>query len=420
MAIQVFKFGGVSVQDAAGVKNVTEIIRLHKGKQLVIVVSAMAKTTNALEALADAAKNGNEVESHELFDKVRDFHYTIIKELFPEPLSVQELLEPYFDDIKRIVTGLLCLNDFPERTYDRIMAFGELISSVILREYLLYCGLDVEWFDARQLIKTDVQHQKAEVLWGLTQQNLQKQLLPVLASGKRVLTQGYIASTLDGKTTTLGREGSDYTASIIGASLKAEQVTIWKDVPGVMSADPKLVPNAVKLPMLPYEEAVAMTFYGASVIHPKTIKPLRNQRIPLVVNSFLQPEQTGTVIGLQSGSSHLCILQKKNQALISLKAKDFSFIDTNTLYPIWVALHKVGVQVNLVVQEAITLHLCVEDKLEIIQSFEAAVTEWLEVEVRHGLMLQTYLHAGIQFVPGEESIISQRIGDKLFLVVKMR
>ena len=420
MAIQVFKFGGASVQNAAGVKNVTEIIRSQQEKELVIVVSAMAKTTNALESLADAAKNGNESEAHAQFDAIRDFHYHIILELFDEPEKIQQLLEPYFDEIKRIVTGLLCLNEFPDRTYDRIMAFGELISSIILREYLIYSGLLVEWFDARKIIKTDVQHQKAEVLWSITQQTIQEQFIPVLKAGKMVLTQGYIASTLDHKTTTLGREGSDYSASIIGASLQAQKVTIWKDVPGVMSADPKVVPNAVKIPSLSYEEAVSMTFYGASVIHPKTIKPLRNQKIPLVVNSFLQPDLTGTVIGLQTGNNQLSILQKKNQALISLKTRDFSFMDTSTLYPMWVALNKAGIQVNLIAQEAIQLYLCVDDKPETLQSFVAAVTEWLDVEIHHGFMLQTYLHAGIQFVPGEEAVISQRIGDKLFLVVKMR
>ncbi|MBP6720703.1 MAG: aspartate kinase, partial [Bacteroidia bacterium] len=286
--MRVMKFGGASVKDAEAVRNVSRIIgQFLPQNRLVIVISAMDKTTNHLEKLAWLARDCREVDTWEQFEKIKAFHFGMIDLLFGTDRSeVRSQVEAYFTEIERICRGILLLNEFPNRTYDRIVAFGELLSACILSHFLAQDGHKVALTDARQIIKTDASYTQASVIASLTNENLQKIVLPLFDHHDVVVTQGFIASSTEGKVTTLGREGSDYTASIFAQGLNAESVTVWKDVEGILNGDPRIESDTVKLDALSYERAVEMTFYGASVIHPKTIKPIRNAGIPLYVKCF--------------------------------------------------------------------------------------------------------------------------------------
>ena len=280
--VQVYKFGGASVKDAEGVKNLSKIISLNQDKHLLIVVSAMGKTTNALEKLTDAYVNQSNTV-HQLFSDVKAYHEQILNDLF-------EKSHPVFDEIANAFIEIdWILEDEPhpdyDFNYDQIVSVGELVSTKIISAYLNYRGLTNQWIDARSYINTDNTYREGLVDWDKTCKNIQSKL-PVLLENQTIVTQGFIGGTSENFTTTLGREGSDYSAAIFGSCLRAESVTIWKDVPGVLNADPKLFNETHKYDALPYSEALEMTYYGATVIHPKTIKPLQNANIPLLVNLF--------------------------------------------------------------------------------------------------------------------------------------
>lgn len=327
--MNVMKFGGASLKDAASVRRVTEIINNYIDSPLVVVVSAMAKTTNDLEKLSEAACKVQAETAEELYKSICKFHFEMCRELFSEPNHlVFGDLQVYFEEIRKIIDGILLLEDFPDRTYDRIVSYGELMSSVIVYRYLAEVGYAVQWSDARKLIKTDSDFKSAEVNYTHTRQAILDATHSLAAGGQIMLTQGFIGSNAEGRTTTLGREGSDYTAAIIAGIVQAKQLMIWKDVPGLMSADPRKDASAVILPEVSYEQAVSMSFFGASVIHPKTIEPIRNAGIPLYIKSFLSPELPGTCIHNTGQPLPVVVRNERtNQCRLIISSKDFRFMD---------------------------------------------------------------------------------------------
>ena len=355
--MQVYKFGGASVKDSAGVKNLVEIIRLNQDKELLIVVSAMGKTTNALEKLTECFVSGND-QAHQVFDSIKAYHYQIIEELFPDQAhSVYNEISNAFVEIDWM------LEDEPHEdydfNYDQIVSIGEIISTKIVSAYLNFRELKNRWIDARGLIHTDNNYREGTVLWDKTCSVIQDRI-PGLLKGQSVVTQGFIGGTSENYTTTLGREGSDYTAAIFASCLHAENVTIWKDVPGVLNADPKLFSDARKYSGLPYSEALEMTYYGACVIHPKTIKPLQNANIPLYVRPFQNPEESGTVINESATMdvAHPAIIVKCNQTLVSVSSNDYSFISELHLSQIFRAFADSQLKINMMQVSALTFSLC--------------------------------------------------------------
>lgn len=390
----IMKLGGASVKDAASVRNVVEIILNHNQTPSIVVISAMGKMTNSLEDLANAAAAGNEEKAIEKFKYIKQFHTEIVNDLFgEESKKVLRLLEVYFQEIEKVVQGILLLGEFPPLMYDRIVAFGELISTKIVAEYIAWITKDCLWLDARQLIKTDMQHGQAKVIWTVTEENIINQVKPHLAPHKIIITQGFIASTLQGKTTTLGREGSDFTAAIFAYCLNADKMIVWKDVPGIMNADPKLRQDATKINHLSYEEAVEMTFYGATVIHPKTIQPLYSKKIPLYVRSFKDMNAEGTCISVQADEQKTPIyISKPNQIVLKITSIDFSFMDEEHVRYIYNMISLAGLKVNVSQTEAISLYVCFDDTASLLKNMEAKLLDRFKIESQKGFTLYTVIN----------------------------
>ena len=323
--INVFKFGGASVKDADGIKNLAKIIELNKDKQLLIVVSAMGKTTNALEDLTKAYAD-QRPDIQQIFGNIKNYHQNILLQLFEdENHPVYDEIENSFVEIDWIIEDEP--HDEFDFIYDQLVSMGELISTKIVNAYLNHVGIKSKWLDARSFIHTDNSYREGNVDWNKTCKSIEKNI-PQVIQDQVAVTQGFIGGTSENFTTTLGREGSDYTAAIFAACLNAEAVTIWKDVPGVLNADPKLFPDTIKYEELSYREALEMTFYGATVIHPKTIKPLQNAKIPLMVKPFLSPLESGTCIQeSQVKITQPAIILKNNQVLLTVSTPDLSFIN---------------------------------------------------------------------------------------------
>lgn len=357
--MKVFKFGGASVKDAAAVKNMATIVKRFTGEELIIVVSAMAKTTNNLERLTDAFfyKKENPLT---VIDEIKQFHLGILHELFHEiSHPVYALVENDFVELQWAV------EDEPtysyNHEYDQIVCMGEVISTRIIAAYLEQEGISCSWMDARGIIQTDNTYREGKVDFDLTQKLAQEQLLPVVKKSKVVITQGFLGGTSENFTTTLGREGSDYTAAILAYSCHAESVTIWKDVPGVLNADPKWFNNTQLIEELTYQDAIELAYYGATVIHPKTIKPLQNRNIPLFVKSFVNPEAKGTII--KDINKHLPIpsfIFKVNQMLITISPRDFSFIAEDNLSRIFDLFYRHGVKSHVMQLSAISFSVCTD------------------------------------------------------------
>jgi aspartate kinase len=423
--MQVMKFGGASVKNAVAVRNVASIIRKFAPEdRLVVVISAMDKTTNHLEQLAWFARDQREVDTWQQYDRIRAFHFDLVSELFgANGGEVKGELDRFFQEIQRVIQGILLLGEFPPRTYDRIVAYGELISASILSHFLRKEGLRVACPDAREIIRTDARFTQAQVIWNVTQENILSQVLPLFDQVQVVVVQGFIASSLDGKVTTLGREGSDYTASIFAACLQAQSLTVWKDVAGVLNGDPRIEPQTVKLDELSYERAVEMTFYGATVIHPKTIKPIRNAGIPLMVKCFLDVDASGTLISSADRvvqNDKVCIrIQRKDQMLMRIVPKDFSFMDESHLGPIFQSLSRTGISVNLVQVAPIELTLCIQGSSNAVQEFESNLSESYQVSVEGGLMLKSFINPDKDaFEAIENACVAQFSGNKLVMVVR--
>ncbi|HEX2898634.1 MAG TPA: aspartate kinase [Bacteroidia bacterium] len=422
--MRVMKFGGASVKDADAVRNVSRIIgQFLPHNRLVIVISAMDKTTNHLEKLAWLARDCREVDTWEQFGKIKGFHFGMIDQLFGmERSEVRSQVEGYFTEIERICRGILLLNEFPSRTYDRIVAFGELLSACILSHFLAQDGHKVALTDARQIVKTDASYSQASVIWSLTNDNLQKIVLPLFERHDVVVTQGFIASSTEGKVTTLGREGSDYTASIFAQGLGAESVTVWKDVEGILNGDPRIEANTVKLDALSYERAVEMTFYGASVIHPKTIKPIRNAGIPLYVKCFKDTALPGTVIsaaGAESQDDSICIrVVKKGQALLRIQPLDFSFMEAPQINKIFSNAAHARLEISLVQTNAISLWVCATYNEAAIGEFQSLLLDEFSFTTQLGLVLKMFINYGeSEWASVADAVLVQRAENKLLAVV---
>ena len=366
--MEIFKFGGASVKDADSIKNMISVLRKADVSNLIIVVSAMGKTTNALEALVHSYINStDDLQTH--IENLRMYHVDIISSLF----ETKE--EPVFDKVDSLFADLELTIKRNKSThydfiYDQLVGYGELLSTTIISEYLKVCGYSNTWTDARELIKTSNNYRVAEVDWEDSKRNIQAKM-----DEKGIyITQGFIGSDYHNFTTTLGREGSDYTAAIIAYCLNATSVTIWKDVPGVLNADPRIFENTQLLSEISYKEAIELAFYGASVIHPKTLQPLQTKEIPLYVKSFLSPEATGTVVrkGLAITPNVPCYIVKKNQILISLSSLDFSFIVERNISDIFTLFNQYQIKVTLIQNSAISFSVCVED---IFNSFATLLQE---------------------------------------------
>ena len=359
--MRVFKFGGASVKDATSVKNVASILSLFKNESLVVVISAMGKTTNALEKVVNAFYY-NKPDLKSALKEVKDFHLGIIDGLgFKNNHDIFHHLDNVFTEIDWVIEdGISKGYAF---IYDQIVSQGELISTKIVSAYLNENGFSNQWLDARDLIQTDNTYREGKINWELTEKLVQKNISERQKRGNIMLTQGFIGATSENFTTTLGREGSDYTAAILSFCLNAEEMVVWKDVPGVLSADPKFYSDAVKLQEVSYLDAIELTYYGATVIHPKTIKPLENKNIPLRVRSFLAPAESGTSVGNYTTTKPLvpCFIFKTNQILLSISAKDFSFVAEDALSKIFKTFADHKVKINLMQNSAISFSVCADN-----------------------------------------------------------
>jgi len=386
--MQVFKFGGASVKDAEGVKNVAEVLKQFPNQKIAVVVSAMGKTTNSLELLAKAFFYKTE-NAEIILEEIKKYHLDICHHLFANSSH------PIFIELENTFVELYwAIEDEPTHSfdfeYDQIVSMGEVISTKIISAYLNEVGLQNKWVDARGLIQTDNTYREGKVDFELTETLIKRDLLPVFNSFNSIVTQGFIGGTSENFTTTLGREGSDYTASILAYCLNADNVTIWKDVPGVLNADPKWFSHTKKIDQLSYHDAIELTYYGATVIHPKTIKPLQNKNIPLHVKSFLKPKEEGTII--KDGEKRLNIpsyIFKINQVLISIQPKDFSFIAEDNLSDIFDLFSKHGVKINLMQLSAISFSVCCDHDIIKIEALVNDLQTQFKVLYNSGLELMT-------------------------------
>ncbi|MBN8695060.1 MAG: aspartate kinase [Bacteroidetes bacterium] len=354
--MKVFKFGGASVKDANAVKNVGRILNLFPNEDIIVVISAMGKVTNALERLTDAFFYKKE-NAADVLNEIKQYHFDIVDQLFSNKQH------PIYDELNNTFVELeWAIEDDPTHSYnheyDQIVSMGELISTKIVSAYLNEANIKNQWLDARGIIQTDNTYREGRVDWELTQK-----LSENLSQQKGItITQGFIGGTSENFTTTLGREGSDYTAAILAFTTNSESVTIWKDVPGVLNADPKWFDETKKLEQISYQDAIELAYYGATVIHPKTIKPLQNKKIPLYVKSFIDPNEKGTVINeIQSPLPIPCFIFKVNQVLISISPKDFSFIIEENLSDIFNLFAEKQVKVNVMQNSAISFSVSVDN-----------------------------------------------------------
>ncbi len=391
--MKVFKFGGASVKDPDAVRNVSNILSLFGGQKLTVIVSAMGKTTNKLELLVKASFDRDRKIYMALLDDVYDFHMNILGELFLEKhFAIYNQVEEVFEKLRERYNEPLPDNYSFE--YDQIVSLGELLSSQIVAAFLLEQGHSASWADSRKLIRTNNNYQEGEVDWKKTEELITANFIPQFKQVDVQVTQGFIGHTPEGFTTTLGREGSDYTAGIYAYCTNAESVTIWKDVPGMLNADPKWFDNTIKLESISFKEAIELSYYGASVIHPKTIKPLQNKGIPLYVKSFLNPQAEGTVIQSSIANDHLVpsFIFKMDQILFSFTTKDFSFIVEENLSDIFNRLSKVNAKINLMQNSALDFSILLDrNKVNPDQILEM-FNDTYEVRYNEGLELVTIRH----------------------------
>lgn len=408
-SVRVFKFGGASVKDAQSISNVKDILQANSGGPIIVVISAMGKTTNLLEKIAKSFWN----KSNNLLSELEQFfvfHNVIIKDLkISNELFIAEIEDVYRALEKRV-------NQSPSNNfhfeYDQIVSYGELLSTKIVAAYLKEQGLNAMWLDARKVIKTDNSYQEGRVKWEKTKKAYEQEVKPLLGSQTFFISQGFIGQTDEGMTTTLGREGSDFTASIYAYVSNAENVTIWKDVPGMLNADPKYFSGTVLLKKISFTEAVELAYYGASVIHPKTIQPLKNNDIPLYIKSFLNPDNEGTVI--QSSTEYDAevpsYIFKENQVLISVTPKDFSFVVEDQLTAIFSLLTKQHVRINLMQNSAVSFSFLIDNKYKLSQLVKNLSKEF-NVQFTEGLKLLTIRHY-------DDAIIERLTANKTILLTQ--
>lgn len=416
--MQVFKFGGASVKDANGVKNLASVLQNVGYKNTLVIVSAMGKTTNAIERVI---KNyfENKAELQSALQEVKTYHNTILLDLFEnENHPIFQKLRTYFDALN----NFLNTNKSPDYNfvYDQVIGFGELISTTIISEYLNSIGLHNNWLDVRDYIKTDNYYRTANVNWEATQSLITSQFDTTTLN----ITQGFLGSDANNFTTTLGREGSDYSAAIFAYCLNAEQVTIWKDVPGVLNADPRYFENTQLLNKISYREAIELAFYGASVIHPKTLQPLQGKEIPLYVKSFFNPNNAGTRIGKNMTLDPMipCFIVKKNQVLISLSSLDFSYIVEENISDIFNLLHAYKMKVDVIQNSAISFSVCVDNIYNNLEALLHHLKAKFKVSYHENVSLYTIRHynksAVNQIEYGKTLLLKQLTEDTVQVVTK--
>lgn len=401
----VFKFGGASVNSAVAVRNVAEIVRNCPDKDLVVVVSAMGKTTNLLERLVPGVSNASEREH--LLAQFKDYHQEIIRDLFSEgDDALSSRVEAIFAAVERQSS---CTARSYAFDYDQIVSFGELLSTTIVSAYLNKAGVRNEWVDVRDLIITNQHYRDGVVDW---QQSMER-ICARNWSGV-TLTQGFIAGDGKGNTVTLGREGSDYSAAIIAFALEANEVTVWKDVPGFLNADPKFFSGTVKIEQMPYNEAIELAYYGACVIHPKTIKPLQNKNIPLRIRSFVSPEAEGSMVGpfMRLVPTVPLYIVRGDQVLLSIVPKDFSFIAEENLQVLFGHFAKAGVRINLMQNSALSFSVCVDNNPQLLNGLFALLQADFSVRYNEHLQLVTIRYYNEEVISnvlaGRRALLEQR------------
>lgn len=417
--IKVFKFGGASIKSADNINNVISILEKHRSKKLMIIVSALGKTTNQLEQVVNLRSERN--KAIEKLEIVKKNHLEIISAL--KLGKDANLLTELNDLLVEIEWALDEEGAEYDYIYDQIVSVGELLSSKILTAKIKQLGIDIQWLDARGIIITDDIYREGWVDWDRTIANMQNKVKPLFKDVQFVVSQGFIGSTTENNTTTLGREGSDYSAAIFSYGLDASNMTIWKDVPGVLTGDPRLFKNVTKLDSLSYREAIEMTYYGAKVIHPKTIKPLQNKNIPLYVKSFVDPSGEGTIVSDEVLDSYPPIITiEDNQAIINISTRDFSFVAEHHLSYLFQEIAKHRIQVNMMQNSAISFSVCVNDIDDRVEKFNDQIQESFKTKVERNLELINIRHYQKDIVErmktGKIIRLEERKGDMIQLVVK--
>jgi len=416
--MKVFKFGGASVKDADGVKNLVKVLQEVGYSETLMVVSAMGKTTNAMEAIVNAYfKDKNALPA--TIQEVLAYHNSILQDLFDHKSH------PVFARVKLLfdeVNGFLAWNKSPKYNfvYDQVVGYGELLSTSILEAYLNQEGIAATWLDVRDLIKTDSNYRDVQINWEKTQEAI----TATVDKNKFYITQGFLGSDDNNFTTTLGREGSDYSAAILAYCLNADSVTIWKDVPGVLNADPRYFENAQLLHKISYREAIELAFYGASVIHPKTLQPLQGKEIPLNVKSFLNPKEAGTTVGkgVAIDPKVPCFIVKKNQVLMKLSSLDFSFIVEDSISELFKLFHEYKMKVDLIQNSAISFSVCVDNTFGRLPELLKQLQRQFKVVCHEDVSLYTIRHFNTEAIKnlqkGKEILLEQRGKETVQLVVK--
>lgn len=418
--MKVYKFGGASVKNAESIKNVASIVSKCDCDSLGVIVSAMGKTTNALEKIAEAVWQKDLIAVKTLSEETISFHLEIASDLFGKNNHpIFNFISSIFNDIneKPIVDSF-------NFVYDQIVSLGEILSTKIIADYLEFIDIPAQWIDARKLVRTDSKHREGDVDWNETQGLFNANFIPFFKTKKVLITQGFIGHTSDGFTTTLGREGSDYSAGIMAFSCDAQDVTIWKDVPGMLNADPKYFDNTIKLDSISFKEAIELAYYGASVIHPKTIQPLQHKEIPLYVKSFLHPEDEGTTIHSNTQNDHLIpsYIFKLNQVLFSFSTKDFSFIAEKNLSDIFSRLSKTNAKINVMQNSALNFSILVDESQVDINEILALFQKDYFVKFNKNLELITIRHYDLETIEritkGKEILVEQKTRDTARLIVR--
>ena len=420
--MKVFKFGGASVNSADAVRNMAQIVQTHlEAEPLVVVVSAMGKTTNLLEKLVPGVSS----DTSPLRQQLEDYHRGIASALMPENSEVQRKITDMLNGLDLLCATLPADAEHYNYSYDQVVCHGELLSTTIIADYLNHLGMGTRWVDARQIIITDDHYREGHVDWTATQKAVQSLTQPD-GRPRVILTQGFIGGTSEHLTTTLGREGSDYSAAILAYCLDAESVTIWKDVPGFLNADPKFFADTVKIGQIPYNEAIELAYYGASVIHPKTVKPIQNKNIPLYIRSFITPDSEGSSIG---NYRTICpetplYIFKNDQILLSILPRDYSFIAEDNLQVIFGILNELGIRVNLMQNSALSFSICVDNNPQRIGILIERLKSLFRVRYNENLQLITIRYYTQQvidrIVAGRPILLEQRSRSTEQLIVPCR
>ncbi len=414
--MRIFKFGGASVKDAEGIKNVFSVLEKVGHEDTLLVISAMGKTTNALElVIKNYFEKSNEL--HSSLQEVRKYHNQILLDLFDdEEHDVFYAVNSHFADLEYFIRS----NKSPNYNfvYDQVVSFGEIVSTTIVSHYFNHAGLKNNWIDVRNFIKTDNNYRDADLDWEKTQQLISKGVKKKALN----ITQGFLGSDENNFTTTLGREGSDYTAAIFAYCLNAESVTIWKDVPGVLNADPRYFENAVLLNQISYREAIELAFYGASVIHPKTLQPLQKKEIPLYVKSFVNPLLPGTSVSKGKDLEPLtpCFIVKKEQLLLSLSSIDFSFIMEENISEIFALLHQYKIKTSLIQNSAISFSVCLEDKFGNFNEVKNILSKKFKISYNENVSLYTIRHfdeKAAKMVEKDKDVLVKQISRETMQIV---